>query len=217
MKICLASRPENAVSAKLKLVPSMRFQDLNEEDIERFVRRKFSTFEASLSEDLVDDLIDRAEGVSLWAALVVKSMISGVLAGDTAETLKMRLDTTPKELNNLFDQMLSNVDEFHQQSLSTALYHLGMHSRSGLNTCIGLITASSPDFNSSTCTENFFQETPKTADHLIAQCQGLVEVHAYGNSIDGETLAIRPRAQKAHQTRQAALGALLQSSHTIRT
>lgn len=177
MKVCLASRPENAISAKLKLFPSLRLQDLNAEDIDRFVRGKLSTAEASLSEDLVYELIHRAEGVFLWAALVVKSMISGALAGDSVETLKLRLDTTPKELNDLFKQLLLNVDKFHQQSLSTALYHLGMSENSRINTSIGLITASSLGFNTSTSIQDFLEELPKTADRLVAQCQGLVEVH----------------------------------------
>jgi hypothetical protein len=124
VKTCLASRPETAILAKLKDYPSLRLQDLNAQDIETFVRGKLTPLGRSVNEELTMNVIRRADGVFLWAALVTKSMESGASAGDDPETLQVRLESTPVELDALFEQLLANMDKVHYDTLSLCLFHL---------------------------------------------------------------------------------------------
>jgi hypothetical protein len=55
---------------------------------------------------------------------VTKSMESGALAGDDPETLQVRLESTPVELDALFEQLLANMDKVHYDTLSLCLFHL---------------------------------------------------------------------------------------------
>jgi len=60
--------------------------------------------------NFVDHIVDKAEGVFLWASLVVKSLINGAMDGDTEKDLRQRLEDCPPDLNRLFQQMLDGVD-----------------------------------------------------------------------------------------------------------
>ena len=178
VKACLASRPEAAIIAKLENFPTLRLQDLNRRDISHFVRDKLRSYEDILTERLISDLISRAEGVFLWAALVLRSMISGCLAGDDAATLSSRLDATPKELAQLFEQLLQNVEKVHQESLSLCLFHLQSDRGSyrSMMTSIGLITASLPIGREVNSSDEFANACTRTAVRLVAQWKGLVEI-----------------------------------------
>ncbi|BCR87105.1 uncharacterized protein ACHE_31092S [Aspergillus chevalieri] len=59
---------------------------------------------------LVDEIERLSEGVFLWARLVVRSFLKGIGYRVTPEYLIQTLYTVPKELNQLFDQMLGSVD-----------------------------------------------------------------------------------------------------------
>lgn len=59
---------------------------------------------------LVDEIERLSEGVFLWARLVVRSLSKGIGYRVTPEYLTKKLHTVPKELNELFDQMLGSVD-----------------------------------------------------------------------------------------------------------
>jgi hypothetical protein len=181
IKLCIASRPEAAISAKLDMFPSLRLQDLNAKDIDVYVRGKLGPYTDLVTEGLTSDLIDRANGVFLWAVLVANSMVSGVLAGDDIETLGERLWATPRELNALFAQLLADVDEVHYETLKLCLFHLHTSKwRYPSARCsIGLITASMPASRSITNSAEFLSLCVKTSRRLISSCKGLVEIGHY--------------------------------------
>jgi hypothetical protein len=179
IKTCVASRPETAILVKLRNFPTLRLQDLNEQDISKFVWDKLRSYEDILTEELVTYLIRCAEGIFLWAALVVKSIISGCEAGDDVATLWLRLDAMPTELAALFEQLLSGVEEVHQESLSLCLYHLNeahWDDYPELIRSIGLITASLPTCQEISSTDEFLRACTRIADRLVAQWKGLVEI-----------------------------------------
>jgi hypothetical protein len=179
VKACLASRPETAILAELKSFPTLRLQDLNERDISKFVWDRLRPYEDALTEQLTSQLICRAEGVFLWAALVVRSMISGCLAGDDVATLLSRLNTTPLQLVALFEQLLSSVEKVHQESLCLCLFHLNeVHwSRpTKLVGSLGLITASLPECQEVNSPDEFISACTRTSSRLVARWKGLVEI-----------------------------------------
>jgi hypothetical protein len=180
VKTCLTSRPETAILAKLKDHPSLRLQDLNAQDIEAFVRGKLTPLCKSVTEKLMRDVIGRADGVFLWAALVTKSMESGALAGDDSQTLQVRLESTPVVLDALFEQLLANMDKVHYETLSLCLFLLDKkiwRFYDTLKGSIGLITAT---MTASKCIDSggsFLASCLETSGHVVAQCKGLIEVH----------------------------------------
>lgn len=179
VKTCLASRPETATLAKLKDYPSLRLQYLNAQDIETFVKGKLAPFGKSVTEELMENVIWRADGVFLWAALVTKSIESGALAGDDSETLQVRLESTPVELNALFEQLLANMDKVHYETLSLCLFHLDQKmwtSSDGLKGSIGLIAATMSGPKCIDSGESFLASCLETSRHVVAQCKGLIEV-----------------------------------------
>jgi hypothetical protein len=180
VKICLASRPETAILAKLKDYPSLRLQDLNAQDIETFVKGKLVPLGKLVTEELMRDIVKRADGVFLWAALVTKSMESGALAHDDTKVLQARLESTPVELDALFEHLLSNVDKVHYETLSLCLFHLDKGSRIRRSTLIGsiaLLTATMSSSRGTDTGEGFLASCLETSERIVAQCKGLIEVY----------------------------------------
>ena len=185
VKICLASRPEIAISAKLEAFPRLQLEDLNHSDISRFVWDKLRQHEDVLTEDLIYALIFRAEGVFLWAALVVESMISGCLEDHDAATLWSRLENTPTELFDLFEHLLSRVDKAHQDSVSLYFFHLDAkhwYQSSRFARSVSLITASLPIGRGIQSSDELVSACTKTTDRIVAQCKGLVEIENQARS-----------------------------------
>jgi hypothetical protein len=183
IKLCIASRPETAILAKLNTFPSLRLQDLNEKDIDVFVRGKLGPHTDAIAEGLISDLIYRADGVFLWAVLVTNSMVSGVMDGDDVETLKKRLQATPSEINALFDQLLGKIDEVHYDTLKFCFFHLDERkwsSHLAVRCSVGLITASLLASRAiTTTTTEFVALCVKNSERLVSLCKGLVEIGDY--------------------------------------
>jgi hypothetical protein len=177
IKLCIASRPETAILAKLNTFPSLRLQDLNANDIDVFVRGKLGPHTNIITEELIRDLIECANGVFLWAVLVANSMVSGVLDGDDIETLERRLHATPHELNALFAQLLAKIDEVHYETFKLCLFHLDDRNWRGsaLACSIGLITASMPPSRAITTCAEFLETCTRNSEHLSSLGKGLIE------------------------------------------
>jgi hypothetical protein len=178
IKMCLANRPETAILVKLGALPTIRLQDLNDSDISKYVRDELEPY-CALPETLVRELIFRAEGVFLWAVLVVNSMITGCLDNDDAATLQSRLHDTPTELNALFAQLLSGVHKRHQEPLSLCLFHLNEENSWGeclFQGRVCLIAASLPLCQDINSTDDFLDACTRTSATLVAQWKGLIEI-----------------------------------------
>src|SRR5882757_9418972 len=93
----------------------IRLHELTRHDIRRFALvmfEKHANFER-MSESyshLVEDIVNMANGVFLWARLVVRSILDGVGHRYSHSALQAKLDATPKDLNALFDTLLSRID-----------------------------------------------------------------------------------------------------------
>jgi hypothetical protein len=210
VKICLASRPETAILAKLKGYPSLRLQDLNAQDIKTFVEGKLRPLGDRITNDLIQKVIQRADGVFPWAVLVIKSMESGALAGDDIKTLQVRLNTTPVELDSLFEQLLSNVDDVHYETFSVCLFHLNERiwkRRSTLKRSIGLITATMPASRGIDSGEDFLASCLETSERIVAQCKGLIEVSPRPRYLPGylSTWTFNFRAKKLYPADKQAV------------
>jgi hypothetical protein len=70
---------------------------------------------------LINRVVGRSDGVFLWAWLVVRSLMTGILRRDPINTLLSTLDTTPKELNDLYTQLLDSLQQYDRKRAAQML------------------------------------------------------------------------------------------------
>jgi hypothetical protein len=129
LKFCLSSRPWVVFQDLFKELPRLRLQDLTAGDIKRFVEAKLQSrheFEILAAKDprsasnLIDAIVQRADGVFLWVELVVRSLVQGLRNRDTLPDLQRRLLAFPKELEPLYDHLLDLIEPFYKNWASRA-------------------------------------------------------------------------------------------------
>ena len=128
IKICVSSRPYNEFmftfcdSEKRRI----HLHDLNCGDIYVFTRRMFQNdrnidYLGSDYLELVYRIVESSQGVFLWAVLVVRSIIAGLLRRDSLRSLKKKLDSTPKDLNRLYQQLFQSMDDSDRRKATLML------------------------------------------------------------------------------------------------
>jgi hypothetical protein len=128
VKICVSSRPWQIFKQAYDNRIHRRFylQDLTRGDIELFVRDKLESdpnFSLARSrdskyQDLIVQIVEKAQGVFLWVVLVARSLLDGFTNADTIKTLESRLRRLPTDLEDLFRHMLSSVDDIYRSQMA---------------------------------------------------------------------------------------------------
>ncbi|XTI82353.1 hypothetical protein V2W45_1337546 [Cenococcum geophilum] len=121
VKFCCASRPWLVFEDAFEGRPSVLLERLTQGDITRYVLDKFEQNKryAKLKirrpdlSKLVDEVVEKANGVFLWVYLVVKSLLEGLRDSDRVCDLQKRLDSLPSDLQELFDRLLERLDTFY--------------------------------------------------------------------------------------------------------
>jgi hypothetical protein len=106
----------------------MCLEEYTRQDIVAYVRDKmescalFSTFEKEdpRSTELIEEIVDKAQGVFIWVILVVRSLISGLANADTFRDLQRRLREFPRELEPFLRHMYNTIEPFYRSE--TAKY-----------------------------------------------------------------------------------------------
>ncbi|KAI1325757.1 hypothetical protein F5Y16DRAFT_422566 [Xylariaceae sp. FL0255] len=138
MKVCLASRPYNmfADAYGRSRDRMIRLQDLTRPDIRQYVNEEFATHASFSSisiqteqyDALVEEIVNKAEGVFLWVYLVVRSLKDGLTNEDTVSELRQRLKVLPSGLSEYFTHILSSVDHFYLEDTSK-VFHMATSAR----------------------------------------------------------------------------------------
>ena len=119
VKLCLSSRPHRSYNEAFEASHKLRLQDLTEPDIKTYVSDKMPRLaqNGSVGEvrRLFDDIVRKAEGVFLWVELVVKDLTRGLKHDDTLEQLRIRVESTPSDLEALYEKMLSSIELAHHE------------------------------------------------------------------------------------------------------
>jgi hypothetical protein len=117
VKICASSRPYLQFD---KLVASedrrIHLHELTRHDIYLFSRKMI---EDTLKDDLgrvqeyylrlVEKVVERSEGVFLWARLVVCSLLEGMSRHDKEAVLEHKLEISPPDINGLYSELLDTL------------------------------------------------------------------------------------------------------------
>jgi hypothetical protein len=90
IKICCSSRPDPPFSMASESLPNLRVQDLTRRGIESFVIKELKDTRAS---SLAIDVIEGAEGVFLWAHIVVEALRGADSRGEQLTDLKNIIKT----------------------------------------------------------------------------------------------------------------------------
>lgn len=120
-KACLASRPLTVFDRCFKSHPGLRLQDLTAHDIRHYVTSRLNLHEdrdrlisgkgdESGPIDIIEEVVRKSSGVFLWVTLTVKSLEAGLDNGDNISELKARLDETPADLQELYLEILRDVE-----------------------------------------------------------------------------------------------------------
>lgn len=114
-------------------------EDLNRPDIEAYVRSSFSDnkrFKDLSNRDLrypalLEQIVQRSQGVFLWIFLVVRSLLKGLTFADRVSDLQKKLNRIPDDLNGYFEQILDSVDEFYLKE-TAEIFQIMLRSQSGV-------------------------------------------------------------------------------------
>ncbi|KAI1655760.1 hypothetical protein F4813DRAFT_152812 [Daldinia decipiens] len=123
IKLCVSSRPwsvfEDAFGQNPEL--SLKVEDLTRDDIRQYVsdkfeeNRQFSLLRAAepTTQELVEEICQRAKGVFLWVYLVVRDLLGGFTNGDSLRLLRDRLDRFPEDLDGFFRHMIDTIPSMY--------------------------------------------------------------------------------------------------------
>ena len=140
-KMCISSRPWNMFQTEFgdSSTPKFLLEDLTRDDISLYVRSKlqenklFRHLEEkdSRCQDLVTEVVDKAQGVFLWVYLVVNSLLKGLTNADRVSDLQLRLSLLPTELDKYFEHMLENIEDVYQD-VAAQTFHIALHAEEPL-------------------------------------------------------------------------------------
>jgi len=121
VKLCVASRPEQAFEDEYGAGSYLKLEDLTYASIAKFVEDKLrahtrwhtlTSLESPTS--LLHALVRKAEGVFLWVVLAVHDIEKGLDDRNNLETLFTKLAKLPSELTDLYTRMLSIMSQEYQ-------------------------------------------------------------------------------------------------------
>ena len=121
IKICASSRPWYVFKDAFGQEPdrTLVLEDLTANDIKLYVSTNFSENKRFSNlrqkddwyEELIYEIVEKAQGVFLWVVLIVRSLIRGFTYGDRIVDLQKRLRLLPATLEDYFKHMLNQVEE----------------------------------------------------------------------------------------------------------
>lgn len=116
--------------------PSLRLQDLTSGDIKSYTNERVLSHrrwkelmeeEGVQAIQLLDDIVNKAEGVFLWVILVIASLLEGLRNYDRVSDLRRRLDVLPSDLENLYSHMLNKLQPLYRRQGSQLLQIVQKH------------------------------------------------------------------------------------------
>lgn len=224
VKICLSSRPWQPFRDAFGHTKehTIRLQDLTRNDIRTYVTDRLlhdKIFRVMASEDpryetLVEEVVNRAEGVFLWVFLVVRSLLDGIRERDLISGLQYRLDRLPQNLEAFFRHMISQIDGAYRRSRTVRAFQITLASpEPPLLALFSIIDEMEPQ-------EAHHQSRPKTLKtyesmrermeiRLEARCKGLLEISSNDRSVTSGDF-FRYRVVFLHRTVRDFLNANMQ-------
>ena len=129
IKICLSSRPLLSFVQAFRDAPSLKLQDLTCKAIEAYARHRLvHSIDESGSTEFDDPalihrlahmIVDRADGVFLWAVIAIRNVRDGLQGIADSKELLRTIDDLPCEIEELFSLMLNRIKPAYQKDAAT--------------------------------------------------------------------------------------------------
>ncbi|CAG8979382.1 hypothetical protein HYALB_00002508 [Hymenoscyphus albidus] len=148
IKLCVSSREEVVFKKEFGSHPSLRLHHLTAPDIYRYALSQIAEFASQdplrLSQDdrgshqrracfcpnpgqlLAETIVEKYEGVFLWAHLAIKSLERAKSNMDNAEITQKRLEAMPKDLENLYDSMWKRLNDDEELYTAEAVLYFNL-------------------------------------------------------------------------------------------
>lgn len=119
VKVCLSSRPSPIFEEAFNGRPSLRLQDLTFHTIRGYAKKQLSPQiqkraslnkkDGDLAEELFTRIVERADGVFLWAIIVIRDVSDGLRGFADLNELTQAIEHLPSELESLYIRMLHRI------------------------------------------------------------------------------------------------------------
>lgn len=117
VKLCVASREQTAFCSKFAPELTIRPHDLTRYDMERFVEERLQKVpDVELKQKLIRTIPQKAEGVFIWAKLVVGEIREDLNMGDAVDLDLNIFDRFPAGLRPLLNRTVATIPERHRRN-----------------------------------------------------------------------------------------------------
>ncbi|KNG89839.1 hypothetical protein ANOM_001741, partial [Aspergillus nomiae NRRL 13137] len=213
IKMCLSSRQwkifEDAYGASADQKLYLEWH--NRDDIHDYVQSELEQHPAwglllelnPQTHEIVGEIADRAQGVFLWAVLVVRSFDEWLTTGDTLFFLQKKLRMIPVDLELLFKSMLESVDPIYTSYVSH-IFNVASSAPEPLPVLLYVSLEREiqdenmvpPQRNEPPTYRSLLLQVEQLRRQLKSMCKGLLEVHCRRN----EEGLLRYRVDFLHRT-----------------
>lgn len=190
VKICVSSRPWRPFREAFgePKEQTIRIQDLTRGDIRSYISDKFMrdrSFQSMAAQDpqapnLIEEVMTRAEGVFLWVFLVVRSLLDGIHERDLISGLWRRLEGLPRNLEDFFRHMISQIDDSYLRSQTVETFQIALASPEppllAVYSIVDDLQGRKPRDPSQVTLETYEKMNETMETRLDARCKGLLEV-----------------------------------------
>lgn len=134
IKVCVSSRPHVEFTDTFPSELRIDLHKLTASDIWSLACKMFESdpnFDRvrDIYTNLVEEVVQRAEGVFLWARLVLKTLLREVGLHSTYDRLLQKICSLPREMDALYDGILADLDDSDRRRADLVLNLVCMHSR----------------------------------------------------------------------------------------
>ncbi len=110
VKICVSSREYNMFMNAFSIDQRIRLHDLTRSDMTRYVLDKLRHMDREGDKStLTKAIVENAQGIFVWVALVVKRIREQIENGANLDALEREIYALPKELDGLFEHILNSL------------------------------------------------------------------------------------------------------------
>lgn len=130
LKLCVSSRENNIYMNSFSEDLRLRLHELTRVDIHTYATNHLgdSRF-GTMRNELVGAIVSKAQGIFLWAILVVKKLRDRIEDDDDLDTMMALLEEVPSMLDKAFQHILDQQDDSKQKRAYKTLAILSMASR----------------------------------------------------------------------------------------
>ncbi|KAK5994555.1 hypothetical protein PT974_05034 [Cladobotryum mycophilum] len=141
IKVCVSSRPWNDFRDAFAGCPQMRMEMLTKEDMEKFVRGNFSVnpgfaeLQAASptdAEELLQGIVEKAQGVFIWVYLVTKEMLASLTDGAMSPDFIKILTDLPSDLEALYHGLWERIKPIHRHDAARLLLMFQTYTQSSI-------------------------------------------------------------------------------------